>query len=306
MKNTMLWFALFNLICLPIHADTNTQTITPPTDSTTQTTPSVQPVQQVNPSELPAVKTPTAVPGTINCDYKIPAETKIIDQKTIMTWSEKATVQAFDFEPASMDSQLQNLKNCFTDQGWTSFDAALQKSGNVEAIKTQNLTVSSQVDGDVKVSEEKDNQWKVILPLQVVYQNDKEKVTQLLNINLTVGRKITGDLGIMQMIAAPRTVVTQQPTTSTTTTNTGADANGTNTTTDINKASVPTNTDAATTNPVPNANNPAPTSKTMVPTENTTVTPTETKTATPSTSTTTPSDNGAAAKPTTTDTTKPN
>ncbi len=42
-------------------------------------------------------------------------------------------------------------------------------------------------------------------PLQVVYQNDKEKLTQLLTVDVLIGRKISGDLGIMQMIAAPRT-----------------------------------------------------------------------------------------------------
>lgn len=41
--------------------------------------------------------------------------------------------------------------------------------------------------------------------MQVVYQNDKEKLTQLLSVDVLVGRKVTGNLGIMQMIATPRT-----------------------------------------------------------------------------------------------------
>ena len=105
---------------------------------------------------------------------------------------------------------MQKLQSCFTDQGWTGFNSALQKSGNLDAIKTQKLTVSSQVDGQPQVTEAKDNQWKITLPLQVVYQNDKEKVTQLLNVNLTVGRKITGDLGIVQIIASPREIATEK------------------------------------------------------------------------------------------------
>ena len=108
---------------------------------------------------------------------------------------------------------MQKLKTCFTDQGWTGFSSALEKSGNLEAIKTQKLTVSSQLDGQPQVTEAKENQWKITLPLQVVYQNDKEKVTQLLNVNLTVGRKVSGDLGIAQMIATPRTATTPQQST---------------------------------------------------------------------------------------------
>ena len=143
--------------------------------------------------------------STINCDYKIPADTKSISPSLVLDWSEKATTQAFDFTPATLDAQMDKLKSCFTDQGWISFNTALQKSGNIEAIKNQKLTVSSQIDGQAQVVDAKENQWKITLPLQVVYQNEKEKVTQLLTVSLTVGRKVNGDLGITQMIAAPRT-----------------------------------------------------------------------------------------------------
>jgi hypothetical protein len=186
----------------------------------------VQNLQQTQPvQQIPAVQTPTTVQPqveaapVINCDYKIPATTKNIEQSLVLTWSEKAATQAFDFDPTNLDSQMQKLKTCFTEQGWTGFSSALEKSGNLEAIKTQKLTVSSQLDGQAQVTEAKDNQWKVTLPLQVVYQNDKEKVTQLLNVNLTVGRKISGDLGIAQMIATPRTNNTSQQSNSTTTPN---------------------------------------------------------------------------------------
>lgn len=238
MKNTMLWSALFTLMCTQVHADVTQPTTQPQTPNTTTAVtsdktmpaptaaPTIQPAaqpQQVQPAgqtaqpiqQLPAQATqaPASVAPVINCDYKIPAETKKIDQATIMTWSQKAIVQAFDFDPTSIDTQMQKLQACFTEQGWTGFNTALQKSGNVEAIKSQKLTVSSQIDGEVQVNEVKDNQWKIALPLQVVYQNDKEKVMQLLNVNLTVGRKINGDLGIMQMIASPRPAATAQPTT---------------------------------------------------------------------------------------------
>lgn len=107
---------------------------------------------------------------------------------------------------------MQKLQPCFTEQGWTGFSAALQKSGNIEAIKSQKLNVTSQIDGQTLITDTKDNQWKITLPIAVVYQNDKEKVSQLLSVDLTVSRKTNGDLGITQMIAAPRgTVTTKKP-----------------------------------------------------------------------------------------------
>ena len=60
------------------------------------------------------------------------------------------------------------------------------------------------MDGQLAIAASKENLWKVTLPLQVVYQNDKERLTQLLTIDLLIGRKSSGDLGILQMIAVPR------------------------------------------------------------------------------------------------------
>jgi hypothetical protein len=216
MKNTILWGALLTVLCAQAQAETNETTVQ--TTTTTVTTPATQPAVQGTQPNMPVQAHPVilqptnqlATPPIINCNYKIDANIKSIDQALVLTWSEKATTQAFDFDPTAVDVQMEQLQHCFTEQGWTGFNTALQKSGNLEAIKTQHLTVSSQIDGQAQMEEAKDNQWKIDLPLQVVYQNEKEKVTQLLNIKLTVSRKVTGELGITQMIATPRVAATAQ------------------------------------------------------------------------------------------------
>jgi hypothetical protein len=160
----------------------------------------VKPAATTAPAAITTSSPPTQ---PINCNYKIPAETTKIEQTVISQWAEKAALQSFDFDNATIDKQLAALKSCFTDQGWQSFNDALQKSGNLNAIKSQKLMVSSMLNGKSTSSEMKENQWKVSVPLQVVYQNDKEKLTQSLTVDIVVGRKISGDLGIMQMIASP-------------------------------------------------------------------------------------------------------
>lgn len=222
MKNSLLCAALLSLMCTQAQADNTPQTTNQPPTTNGQTTPAgavVVPTNQptVQSGQLPTV-TPSSVQPTsqptitgqpqpatvINCEYKIPAETKVIDKTLVLNWSEKATLQAFDFDATTLDGQLLKLQPCFTEQGWTGFNTALQKSGNLEAIKTQKLHVSSKIDGQTQITDVTDNQWKIAIPLQVLYQNDKEKVTQLLNVNLTIGRKTSGDLGIVQIIATPR------------------------------------------------------------------------------------------------------
>ena len=203
MNKTMLSTALLTILCATASADN-----APPPPTATQA---------ANPSPISAPAAPSSVPApqpepVIDCKYRIPAETTNIQQSIISTWAEKAAVQSFAFNPATIDEELASLKACYTDQGWQGFNDALKKSGNIDAIKSQHLTVNSQVDGELKVNPVKDNQWKVTVPVQVVYQNDKEKLTQLLSVDLLIGRKISGDLGIMQMIATPRqTTGTLQP-----------------------------------------------------------------------------------------------
>lgn len=186
MKKTMLSTALLTLMMTTPYAAQTPAGATPPTAQPVAATPS------------------TTAAAVVNCDYHIPANTGPLDQSLVMDWAGKAAVQSFDFSPTQIDDQLKKLKTCFTDQGWQGFNDALQQSGNINAIKNQNLSVSSQVDGDVKFNPVKDNQWKVSVPLQVVYQNDKEKLTQSLAVELLIGRKVSGDLGIMQIIATPR------------------------------------------------------------------------------------------------------
>lgn len=142
-------------------------------------------------------------PDKIDCDFKI-EPTAEVKNETVIIWSEKAAVQSFNYSDTNIDAKLKELKSCFTDQGYTGYQDALSKSGNIEAIKSQKLTVSSLVDGSTKINKLEDNKWQLKVPLQVVYQNDKEKLTQLLFIDMLVSRKPSGELGILQIIAAPR------------------------------------------------------------------------------------------------------
>ncbi|MGQ3888816.1 DotI/IcmL family type IV secretion protein [Legionella sp. CNM-1927-20] len=208
-------------------ATVTTQPATVTTQPATVTTPSTTTVI-TNPPPATTTNTTTTVPASsttatsmaqpMNCTYRIPPETTHIEHSIIMEWANNATRQSFDFDHVNIAQQLANLRPCYTDQGWQSFNEALNKSGNLSAIRTQKLMVASTVDGNITVTDLKENQWRASVPLQVVYQNEKQKLTQLLTVDLIIGRKVTGDLGIMQMIASPRQAVTTTPATTTTTT----------------------------------------------------------------------------------------
>lgn len=201
MKKTLLSTALLCLLNASAYSD----------DTTSQALQAPTPTVPVETTVTVPVAPKPAPPPVINCNYAIPATIKTIDETTLSTWASRAIIQSFEFTPAEFDEQLKTLKSCYTDLGWKGFYDALEKSGNIKSIQTQALTVTSQVDGQLTIKPVKDNQWKVSLPLQVVYQNTKERLTQLLTIDLLIGRKINGDLGIMQIIALPKDAAANVP-----------------------------------------------------------------------------------------------
>lgn len=168
---------------------------TPPAESKAESS--------VTPTPSTPVTAPTTAPA-IDCHYSIPATVSTVEQPLVAQWAKKAVIQAFSFDFKTLDDQLAALKFCFTDQGWVGFSDALKKSGNLDAIKQEKLNVSSTLNGEVTLTGIKDNQWKIGLPLEVIYQNDKEKINQSLMIDLIVGRQLSGNLGIMQIIAVPK------------------------------------------------------------------------------------------------------
>ena len=162
-------------------------------------TAAVQPAAPATVAVQPAVAVIPKQSGPIDCSYQLPQTP--VSENELSLWAQYAALKSFEYSFDKLDDQLQKLKYCFTDQGWTGFHDALQQSGNLSVIKSQQLTVSSQISSDPVINRIKENQWSISLPLSVVYQNTQEKFTQSLSVTLFVTKKTPTELGIMQLIA---------------------------------------------------------------------------------------------------------
>lgn len=152
----------------------------------------------------PAPETKPEAPQAINCQYKLAKDNNAVEQTLISTWAEHAAIQSFQFNPDQLQAEMDALKPCYTDQGWKAFNEALKTSGNLDAIRSNRLTVTSQVSGTAIVEAIKDKQWKASVPLKVTYQNQEKEVLQTLNVELLITLNKSGSLGIMQVIAVPK------------------------------------------------------------------------------------------------------
>ncbi len=153
--------------------------------------------------ETSAPPTSSVLP-TIDCHYQFAKDLTTIEPTVVETWAKNAAIQLFTFNNTQLTEQLKELKFCFTDQGWQGFNTAFEKSGNLDAIKTRQLSVSATQEGQITMEASKDNQWKINVPLHVIYKNKDNKIDQMLAVSLLITRKPSGDLGILQIIASPQ------------------------------------------------------------------------------------------------------
>lgn len=141
--------------------------------------------------------------NSMTCNFRITAKTASTNESLLLDWATYATTQSFNFNFDTIETQLAQLRPCYTEEGWTKFTTALKNSGNIDAIKAQKINMFSQIDGQPELSSSENNQWKISFPLTVFYQanNSKDKISQRLNVKVIVGRNPTDDIGIMQIIA---------------------------------------------------------------------------------------------------------
>lgn len=163
-------------------------------------------IPEIKTADVASNPAPVAAPinhTPVDCLYQL-SSTAPISEKELAAWAQLAVVKSFNYSFDTLESQLQKLKACYTEQGWLGFNDALKQSGNLAAIKTQQLTVSCEIEGKLKVNPFKNNQWKITVPLKVVYQNTQEKLTQRLFVEMIVAKKSATQLGIVQIIAEPK------------------------------------------------------------------------------------------------------
>ena len=159
----------------------------------------ITPTQSNTPEPIVAAVNPTPM----DCVYQL-SSTAPITEKELAEWAQLAILKSFDYSFDTLETQLQKLKACYTEQGWLAFNDALRQSGNLATIKAQQLTVSCEIEGKLKIDPFKNNQWKITVPVKVVYQNTQEKLTQRLYVAMLITKKSGSQLGVVQIIAEPK------------------------------------------------------------------------------------------------------
>lgn len=140
----------------------------------------------------------------VNCGSLIPASPSENRRKFVKKWSAYVAKQAFALNYTTVDFDIAQIKDCFTDNGWDNFKSALEHSGNIPMIKANLLTSTSQIIDPIAIQHIKDeSRWEIDVPMQIVYQNDKKKMTQMISVHLNILELPNHQLNVLQIMGNP-------------------------------------------------------------------------------------------------------
>jgi hypothetical protein len=140
----------------------------------------------------------------VTCSSLIPASPSENRRKFVKKWSAYVAKQAFALNYSTVEFDIQQIKDCFSDEGWTNFKSALDHSGNIPMIKTNLLTSTVQIIDPIAIQHIKDeSRWEIDVPMQIVYQNEKKKMTQMISVHLNIAELSSRRLSILQIMGNP-------------------------------------------------------------------------------------------------------
>lgn len=136
----------------------------------------------------------------------------VLEPVSLLNWARDAAVLSFHYDYTNMNQWLTQYSTYFDVRGWFHYYQALKKSGNMEKVSHNKLTVSSTPLEPPKILWQGVDlgiyKWRVEMPLLVQYETPEgKKIQQKLKITMSLRRtdESTGKQGIaiQRFIAKP-------------------------------------------------------------------------------------------------------
>lgn len=151
----------------------------------------------------------TSTDGRITPLYSL--SRPVVSAAELREWATTAAVSAFSYNFANYRKALQEASERFTPRGWTNFQEALRRSGNLETVLKRKFVVSAIPTGTPEIIEQRVIEgrytWKVRIPLLVTYQSSAATLQDPLEVTLSVVRmsalQVPSGIAIDQYISSP-------------------------------------------------------------------------------------------------------
>lgn len=103
------------------------------------------------------------------------------NQDEILSFSKETATALFTFKFDDMNTHLRELKPCFSEQGWQSYQNALSASHTLENINKLKLIATATLDSQT-IERDPNNLWQVTNVLTVEYKNNTHQASQKLKV----------------------------------------------------------------------------------------------------------------------------
>lgn len=96
---------------------------------------------------------------------------KMDDDASISAWTNEAVTDINTYNFTNYKKHLQFASNYFTPEGWKTYMATLNASGNLNDVVQQKLIATAVTAGSVTILQKGNNAWTVQMPMLVTYEN---------------------------------------------------------------------------------------------------------------------------------------
>lgn len=139
------------------------------------------------------------------------------DDKRVTNFAIQSVLSTFSYDSLSYEKQMADLQDIFTKEGWKNFSSALNKSGNIDAVKKNNMVVSAYKNGKASIESYTQNKqsesWVVKVPAMVTYSNEYIAIDQPMTsyISIDKNNNILRIANINSEVTAPSNTKTNLP-----------------------------------------------------------------------------------------------
>jgi len=146
--------------------------------------------------------TPTS--QDIRCTSTVPDYSEKAKLRFIKDWATYVAQNSFSLNHDDLENHLKQLQFCYSSSGWNQFNQALHKSGNLNLINQHHLKANTDVIGPIEVNHHpKYSSWTAMIPMRVVYQNQTQRISQEMNVHLTINQQSDNHLAVIQIVGRP-------------------------------------------------------------------------------------------------------
>ncbi len=147
-----------------------------------------------------------------------PLTEPVISKAELLQWATVAATEANTYGFSDYRKRLEDASVYFTPGGWKEFQAALERSRNLETVISRKLVANAVATGAPIVTDQGvingRYAWKIQLPLLITYESASTKIRQPVVVTMVVTRVSTLDtpkgIAIAQFYASERPISADQ------------------------------------------------------------------------------------------------